>query len=62
MLVCLFGIASSSFADVFVNGHFRNNGTYVPPHYRSNPDGIRSNNWSYRGNTNPYTGKRGYSW
>lgn len=43
-------------AVVHVNGYYRSNGTYVAPHYRSDPDGIKSNNWSYPGNTNPYTG------
>jgi hypothetical protein len=31
----------------------------VQPHYRSSPDGSRLNNWSTRGNVNPYTGKPG---
>jgi hypothetical protein len=29
----------------------------VKSHYRSSPDGNPYNNWSYPGNTNPYTGK-----
>jgi hypothetical protein len=44
--------------DVHVDGHYRN-GSYVDSHYRSNPDGKLSNNWSTKGNTNPYTGKPG---
>lgn len=48
---------STSYASVRVKGYFKKNGTYVSPYYRSNPDGIKSNNWSYPGNTNPYTGK-----
>ena len=44
-------------AAVRVRGYFRKNGTYVQPHYRSNPDGNPYNNWSFPGNTNPYTGK-----
>ncbi|WP_420150234.1 peptidoglycan-binding domain-containing protein [Spirosoma sp.] len=44
-------------AQVHVRGYYRSNGTYVQPHYRSNPDGNPYNNWSYPGNTNPYTGK-----
>lgn len=44
-------------AAVHVKGYFRKNGTYVQPHYRSNPDGNPYNNWSFPGNTNPYTGK-----
>lgn len=43
-----------------VRGYYRSNGTYVMPHYRSNYDSYRSNNWSSYGNYNPYTGKRGY--
>ncbi|OCT15816.1 hypothetical protein A8709_09305 [Paenibacillus pectinilyticus] len=46
-------------AAVHVKGYYRKNGTYVSPHYRSDPDGIKSNNWSYCGNINPYTGKVG---
>lgn len=44
-------------AAVSVRGYYRSNGTYVQPHYRSNPDGNPYNNWSYPGNTNPYTGE-----
>lgn len=44
-LLVTIGLAS---ADVFVNGYFRSNGTYVESHYRTNPDGIKWNNYSYR--------------
>ena len=30
-----------------VRGYFRRDGTYVRPHFRTAPDGIRSNNLSY---------------
>ena len=56
IVAILSGLAS---ADVFVNGHFRSNGTYVQPHYRSNPDGNSYNNWSTSPNVNPYTGRTG---
>ena len=46
-------------ADVRVRGYYRDNGTYVQPHYRSNPDGNRYNNWSTYPNVNPHTGKIG---
>ena len=52
-------VASPALADTVVNGHFRSDGTYVEPHYRSTPDGNFSNNWSTRGNVNPYTGQWG---
>jgi hypothetical protein len=47
------------FSQVRVRGYFRKNGTYVQPHTRSNPDGRTYNNWSSKGNVNPYTGKEG---
>lgn len=50
-------ITLQTFAQVKVKGNYRKDGTYVRPHYRSNPDGNPYNNWSYPGNTNPYTGK-----
>jgi len=43
--------------DIWVDGYYRNDGTIVRGHYRSAPDGNPYNNWSYPGNTNPYTGK-----
>lgn len=42
-----------------VRGYFRSDGTYVAPHYRSNPNNTRSDNYSTRGNYNPYTGGAG---
>ena len=55
----IFALASQAMADVWVNGHFRSNGTYVQPHYRSSPDGNFYNNWSTAPNVNPYTGRTG---
>jgi hypothetical protein len=51
--------SSTAYANVHVNGYFRKDGTYVQPHYRSNPDGNFYNNWSTKGNINPYTGEEG---
>ena len=53
-------IASVSYADTYVNGYTRSNGTYVSGHYRSDANDTKADNWSTRGNTNPYTGKKGY--
>jgi len=53
-------LSSMAFAgDVYVNGHYRSDGTYVQPHYRSAPDGNPYNNYSTKGNVNPYTGQPG---
>ena len=40
-------LITSLSADVYVNGYYKSNGTYVKPHYRSNPDGYLYNNKSY---------------
>jgi hypothetical protein len=45
--------------DVPVRGYINRNGTYVQPHMRSAPDGNGYNNWTTRGNVNPYTGRPG---
>lgn len=42
-----------------VRAHVTKNNVYVPPHRRSTPDTNKANNWSAKGNTNPYTGKKG---
>ncbi len=49
----------SAVAQSHVDGYVRRDGVYVPPHYRSNPDGNRLNNWSVQPNVNPYTGQQG---
>jgi len=46
-------------ADVHVNGYTKKDGTYVAPHWRSDPDGNPNNNWSHKGNVNPHTGQPG---
>ena len=42
-----------------VRGYVRNDGTYVAPHHATNPNNTRIDNWSSKGNVNPYTGKPG---
>jgi hypothetical protein len=59
MLAINLGVSFSAEAAVRVRGYYRSNGTYVQPHYRSNPDGNFSNNWSTYPNVNPYTGAVG---
>jgi hypothetical protein len=48
-----------AYADEYVRGYTRSNGTYVSPHYRSSPNSTVRDNFSYSGNTNPYTGSTG---
>lgn len=57
----LFGtfMAGSAIAQVPYQGYVRNNGTYVQPHYQSNPNNTRLDNYSTQGNVNPFTGQQG---
>jgi hypothetical protein len=50
---------SSSGGSHSVRGHTTRQGTYVPPHRATNPDSTKRNNWSHKGNLNPYTAKPG---
>jgi len=43
----------------YVRGYFKSSGTYVQPHWRSDPNTTVKDNWDYKGNVNPYTGKEG---
>jgi hypothetical protein len=45
-----------------VKGHRRRSGgrvQHVKPHYRSNPNRTRRDNYSTKGRRNPFTGKKG---
>lgn len=55
-------LALASFAasaQVHVNGYTKKDGTYVAPHERSAPNNTQADNYSTKGNVNPYTGKVG---
>lgn len=54
-----YGISSFSTGSHIVRGYTRRDGAYVSPHYQTNPNSTRNDNWSTRGNVNPYTGKAG---
>lgn len=58
-VLVLFGVADAA-AQVRVKGYTRKDGTYVAPHYRSTPNSSKYDNYSTKGNYNPYTGKKGY--
>lgn len=42
-----------------VEGYVRRDGTYVAPHYQTNPNSSVYDNYSTRGNVNPYNGRAG---
>ena len=58
-IILTFFTISSVLADTWVSGYTRSDGTYVSGHYRSDPNSYKSDNWSTKGNVNPYTGKSG---
>ena len=49
----------SNLSSTTVRGYTRSDGGYVDSHRRSTANSTQYDNWSTRGNTNPYTGKRG---
>lgn len=52
-------VSVSAFSQTYVNGYVKKDGTYVAPHYRSAPNSTTNDNWSTKGNVNPYTGTPG---
>lgn len=58
-LIALLSIVTILFADTWVNGYTKKDGTSVVGHYRSDVNNTVQDNWSYKGNVNPYTGKVG---
>lgn len=42
-----------------VRAHVTKKGTYVAPSHATNPDQTKRDNYSHKGNVNPYTGKEG---
>jgi hypothetical protein len=57
--ITLILITTPLFAAEYVQGYIRSDGTYVQGHYRSSPDSSYNNNYSTKGNTNPFTGQSG---
>jgi hypothetical protein len=46
----------------WTGAYYRRDGTYVPGHYQTNPNGTKLDNYSTVGNVNPWTGKPGWIW
>lgn len=57
--LAILAMATTAMADEYVNGYTRQDGTYVQPHYRSSPNSTTQDNYSTKGNVNPYTGQQG---
>lgn len=60
MAVLALILGSSAMAHAgYTRGYYKKNGTYVQSYNRTNPDRYRYNNYSAKGNVNPYTYKKG---
>ena len=60
LIVGLLGFAGSVEAASRVRGYYKpSTGRYIMPHYRTSPNKSKFDNYSTKGNYNPYTGKRG---
>lgn len=51
--------SSAEARTVNVRGYYRKSGAYVQSYHRTSPNSTKLDNWSTKGNYNPYTGKRG---
>lgn len=58
LIILLLCVASPNAKEVYIRGHYRSDGTYVQPHYRSSPNLTRNDNWTTKGNKNPHTEKK----
>ena len=59
-VISLFGV-NNVLAVSRVRSYTTKNGTYVQSYYRSSPNSTRYDNYSTKGNYNPFTGKAGYA-
>lgn len=51
--------SKNSSSDVSVKSYVKKDGTHVQGYKRTNPDDTMYDNYSTKGNVNPYTGKEG---
>ena len=59
LVILLF--SSLSYAK-YVNGYVRSNGTYVHGYNRTESNNTVRDNYTYKGNSNPYTGEEGHNY
>ena len=59
LVLGLVGFVGSAEAASRVRGYYKpSTGRYIAPHYRTSPNSTRFDNYSTKGNYNPYTGKK----
>lgn len=60
MMAFLSFLAIAEARTVRVRGYYKpSTGTYVAPHYKTSPNRSKLDNYSAKGNYNPYSGKKG---
>lgn len=61
LLIVSYALVSAPSAEALqrVKGYTTKKGTYVAPHYKQSPNKSKFDNFSTKGNYNPYTGKKG---
>lgn len=61
VLIISFALANTSSVEAAqkVKGYIKKNGTYVAPHFKTSPNKSKFDNFSTKGNINPFTGKKG---
>lgn len=60
LLISVLVFAQTNTRTHYVRGYTkRSSGTYVMPHRQTNPNHSKMDNYSTKGNNNPYTGKTG---
>lgn len=57
--LCAFAVGASAAGSHRVSGHVTKKGTYVAPSHATNPNKSTRDNYSHKGNVNPYSGKAG---
>ncbi len=61
LIACLETLGTGYAQDVYVEGFYRSNGTYVESHYRSAPDSSKANNYGPRNSTSSLSISEFYS-
>ena len=59
MLLAAMAITGAAQAAKYVDGYTKKDGTQVQGHYKTESNSSKQDNYSTKGNTNPYTGKKG---
>jgi hypothetical protein len=52
-------LSPNAYAEQYVDGYYRADGTYALPYVRSDSNSTNLDNYSTQGNTNPYSGSDG---